>query len=117
MADSPVQGASAGAWWKALTSKKNAKQEPLPSPTPSLAPVPSSLVPSSPDPRDQQPPQCSSEPKAADKPGSGGGSCRNLHVSRSGRFKERRKVHAPLLAESPALFEGGAPSRAAQQGQ
>lgn len=109
MADSsPVQGASAGAWWKALTSKKNAKQAPLPS----LPPAPSS-----PDPRDQQPPQCSSEPKAADKPGGGGGSRRNLHVSRSGRFKERRKVHAPLLAESPALFEGSAPSRAAQQSQ
>ncbi|XP_019390940.1 PREDICTED: proline-rich protein 15 [Crocodylus porosus] len=112
MADSPVQGASAGAWWKALTSKKNAKQAPLPSPTPSLPPAPSS-----PDPQDQQLPQCSSEPKAADKSSGGGGSRRNLRVSRSGRFKERRKVHAPLLAESPALFEGSAPTRAAQQSQ
>ncbi|NWR73375.1 PRR15 protein, partial [Centropus unirufus] len=45
----------------------------------------------------------------------GAGNRRSLRISHSGRFKERRKVRASLLADSPEVFDGGgggAPGRA-----
>ncbi|KAL8165363.1 UNVERIFIED_CONTAM: hypothetical protein K2H54_040820 [Gekko kuhli] len=83
--------ASSGTWWKSLTSRKKPKETPPPEPSePPFAP------PSSPsDSLENQPPTL------------GSGSRRNLKISRSGRFKEKRKVRATLLAESPQqLFEG-----------
>ncbi|KAH1176804.1 proline-rich protein 15 [Mauremys mutica] len=117
MADST---AATGSWWKALTSsKKKTKEGPVagaPPAEPALPPAPPG-----PDSREnQQPNFSSSEPKFGEKPGGGGGggsSRRNLKISRSGRFKEKRKVRAPLLAESPKLFEGSAPSHASEERQ
>ncbi|XP_038245748.1 proline-rich protein 15 [Dermochelys coriacea] len=114
MADST---ATTGSLWKALTrSRKKAKEglvagAPPPPPEPALPPAPPG-----PDSREnQQPNFSSSEPKLGEKPG--GGSRRNLKISRSGRFKEKLKVRAPLLAESPKLFEGSAPSHASEERQ
>uniref|UniRef100_A0A8C8VHS1 Proline rich 15 n=1 Tax=Pelusios castaneus TaxID=367368 RepID=A0A8C8VHS1_9SAUR len=112
-----ADGAAApGPWWKALTgSRKKAKEglgagAPPPPVEPALPPAPSG-----PDSRETQQPHIgSSEPKLGEKPGGGGSSRRNLKISRSGRFKEKRKVRASLLAESPQVFEGGAPGEERQ---
>ncbi|CAM4517503.1 proline-rich protein 15 [Lepidochelys kempii] len=117
MADST---ATTGSWWKALTrSRKKAKEglvagAPAPPAEPALPPAPPG-----PDCREnQQPNFSSSEPKLGEKPGGGGGANRrNLKISHSGRFKEKHKVRAPLLAESPKLFEGSAPSHASEERQ
>ncbi|XP_074842244.1 proline-rich protein 15 [Carettochelys insculpta] len=112
MADST---AAPGSWWKALTgNRKKAKEGPpaaAPPPQPAEPALPA--APSGADSREnQQPNFSSSEPKLGEKPGGGGGSSsssrRNLKISRSGRFKEKHKVRAPLLTESPKLFEGSA---------
>ncbi|XP_067418088.1 proline-rich protein 15 [Emydura macquarii macquarii] len=120
MADSP---AAPGSWWKALTSGRKKSKEglgagaaPQPPAEPALPPAPPG-----PDSREnQQPNFSSSEPKLGEKPGGGGSSSssrRNLKISRSGRFKEKRKVRASLLAESPKVFEGSAPSHASEERQ
>ncbi|XP_062978091.1 proline-rich protein 15 [Elgaria multicarinata webbii] len=96
-----AKGGSSGAWWKSLGNRKKPKEALAAAPStawPPLQPAeplePLHGPPSPSDSRDtQQPPS---------------GSRRNLKISRSGRFKEKRKVRAPLLAESPQkLFEGG----------
>ncbi|KAM7175804.1 proline-rich protein 15 isoform 1-T2 [Macrochelys suwanniensis] len=120
MADST---AATGSWWKALTSgRKKAKEGPVPGAPPPPAEPALPPAPPGPDSRENQQPNFSSgEPKFSEKPGGGGGgggsSRRNLKISRSGRFKEKRKVRAPLLAESPKLFEGSAPSHASEERQ
>ncbi|TFK07409.1 Proline-rich protein 15 [Platysternon megacephalum] len=117
MADST---AATGSWWKALTSsRKKAKEGPVAGAPPPPAEPALPPAPPGPDSREnQQPNFSSSEPKFGEKPGGGGGSSRrNLKISRSGRFKEKRKVRAPLLAESPKLFEGSAPSHASEERQ
>ncbi|XP_075778257.1 proline-rich protein 15 [Pelodiscus sinensis] len=114
MADSP---AAPGSWWKALTSnRKKVKEGPVSAAPP--PPAEPALPPAPPDPdsrENQQPNFSSSEPKLGEKPGAS--SRRNLKISRSGRFKEKRKVRAPLLAESPKLFEGSAPGHPAEERQ
>uniref|UniRef100_A0A8D2LB08 PRR15 protein n=1 Tax=Varanus komodoensis TaxID=61221 RepID=A0A8D2LB08_VARKO len=101
---SGAKTSSSGTWWKSLTSKKKSKESPPGAPGTAWPPLPMQpaeptelihALPNPPDSRDtQQPPL-------------GSGSRRNLKISRSGRFKEKRKVRATLLAESPqVLFEG-----------
>ncbi|XP_042327451.1 proline-rich protein 15 [Sceloporus undulatus] len=88
-------GGSSGAWWKVLTSSSSSSSSrKKPKEPPVAAP---GAIPAPPSPSDSRENQ---------QPGSG--SRRNLKISRSGRFKEKRKVRATLLAESPQkLFEGG----------
>nr|XP_020636064.1 proline-rich protein 15 [Pogona vitticeps] len=87
---------SSGAWWKSLTTRKKTKEESGPAWQPA---EPSEMLHAPPRPSDSP----ESQPMAL-----GGGSRRNLKISRSGRFKEKRKVRTTLLAESPQkLFEGG----------
>ncbi|XP_060094780.1 proline-rich protein 15-like [Heteronotia binoei] len=105
-APSSGKGSSSGPWWKSLTSRRKPKEAPSAAPGASRPP---------PDP--SEPPFAS--PSASDslenqQPCVGTASRRNLKVSRSGRFKEKRKVCATLLApESPQqLFKGAGGSSA-----
>lgn len=108
MADSSGPGSS-GPWWKSLTgSKKKSKEAPLgaqpqaqpghgdPSPPPEQDWTSSS--------RENQHPNVlggAGETPKSDKlcAEKSGNSRRNLKISRSGRFKEKRKVRATLLPE------------------
>uniref|UniRef100_A0A8D0B6M2 Proline-rich protein 15 n=1 Tax=Salvator merianae TaxID=96440 RepID=A0A8D0B6M2_SALMN len=97
-----------GAWWKSLTTSRKKPKEALAAaaaPATSWPPrqpaEPSELLPTPPSPSDLRENQ---QPNA--------GSRRNLKISRSGRFKEKRKVRATLLAAETSpqqLFEGGGP--------
>ncbi|XP_054846733.1 proline-rich protein 15 [Eublepharis macularius] len=89
-----------GTWWKSLTARKKPKEAP--------AATPGTPRPPPPDPSEQLfAPPSSSDSRENQQPNLGSGSRRNLKISRSGRFKEKRKVRATLLAESPQqLFEG-----------
>ncbi|XP_040403643.1 proline-rich protein 15 [Cygnus olor] len=101
-------GSSAGHWWKSLTGGKKKHKEAAAAPSP---PPP----PAAPGPREgATPPFGSGE---APGTGAGGGARRSLRVSHSGRFKETRKARTPLLADSPQVFNGGDPGRAAPGGQ
>ncbi|XP_039197909.1 proline-rich protein 15 [Crotalus tigris] len=84
----PGAKGSPGTWWKFLSSRKKGKEiPPLDSSELLFAP------PNSSDSWENQSPI---------------GNRRNLKISHSGRFKEKRKPRASLLAESPQkLFEGG----------
>lgn len=107
MADSGGTGSS-GPWWKSLTnSKKKSKEapvgaQPLAQPAPGEASPPSlDWISSS---RENQHPNVlagAGEPPRPDKlcGEKSGNSRRNLKISRSGRFKEKRKVRATLLPE------------------
>nr|XP_060639417.1 proline-rich protein 15 [Anolis sagrei ordinatus] len=100
---------SSGTWWKSLTSRKKTKEALSTAASGSSWP-PSSEVSEAPPPCPPSP----SEAREGQQPGVGSGSRRNLKISRSGRFKEKRKVRAALLAESPQkLFEGEGNSAAA----
>uniref|UniRef100_A0A8D0G9Q5 Proline rich 15 n=1 Tax=Sphenodon punctatus TaxID=8508 RepID=A0A8D0G9Q5_SPHPU len=97
---------SSGSWWKSLTSsRKKPKEQGLGAGAPAAPPTEPAQ--SSPDSRESQQPSAGSELKP--------GSRRNLKISRSGRFKEKRKMRATLLAESPKLFEGSAPASEERQ--
>ncbi|XP_064361528.1 proline-rich protein 15 [Dromaius novaehollandiae] len=100
MADSAaaVKGGSAAPWWKALTGKKKPQEA---APPPAEPPAPPS-----PGAREGQ------TPPAAEPKGSGR---RGLRVSHSGRFKERRKVRASLLADGPEVFDGSGPGPAGRE--
>lgn len=107
MADSGGPGSS-GPWWKSLTnSKKKSKDAPLGA-QPPAQPVPGEPAPPSPDltstSRENQHPNVlggAGESSKSDKScgEKSGNSRRNLKISRSGRFKEKRKVRATLLPE------------------
>ncbi|XP_054975448.1 proline-rich protein 15 [Sorex araneus] len=107
MADS----GGSGPWWKSLTnSRKKTKEvpagaQPPAPPAPAETPPP---APPSPDwtsgSRENQHPNLpggAGDAQKSDKWGGekGGNSRRNLKISRSGRFKEKRKVRATLLPE------------------
>ncbi|XP_040820454.1 proline-rich protein 15 [Ochotona curzoniae] len=110
MADGTGGGTgSSSSWWKSLTnsSKKKNKAAAVGA-QPPTQPTPGEPTQPSPDwtnsARENQHPNVlggSGEPPKSDKDGekSGGGSRRNLKVSRSGRFKEKRKVRATLLPD------------------
>ncbi|XP_061852714.1 proline-rich protein 15 [Colius striatus] len=108
-----VKGGSTGPWWKSLTSKKKLKEAAgAPSPPAAANETPAATAASG-GREEQQPPFVSGEAAAP-----GGGNRRSLHVSHSGRFKERRKVRTSLLADSPEVFDGGgAAGREAQGGE
>ncbi|KAM6450228.1 proline-rich protein 15 isoform 1-T7 [Liasis olivaceus] len=96
----PGAKGSSGPWWKSLTNRKKCKETlPATSGGPRPPAEPSELFfapPNSSDSRENQPPV------------TGSGSRRNLKISHSGRFKEKRKSRTTLLVDSPQkLFEGG----------
>ncbi|XP_036614792.1 proline-rich protein 15 [Trichosurus vulpecula] len=99
---------SSGSWWKSFTnsSRKKGKDgggsgsggvQPPPSPGPQ--PDPRESSPPSPD--CQHPCLSGTDDSKLDRLGEekSGGSRRNLKISRSGRFKEKRKVRATLLPD------------------
>ncbi|XP_053119695.1 proline-rich protein 15 [Hemicordylus capensis] len=94
-----AKGGSSGTWWKSLTSRKKPKE--------ALAAAPGIPRPTLPPPADPSDLPTASDSRENQQPNAG--SRRNLKISRSGRFKEKRKVRSTLLAESPQkLFQGGA---------
>uniref|UniRef100_F7ELR5 Proline rich 15 n=1 Tax=Ornithorhynchus anatinus TaxID=9258 RepID=F7ELR5_ORNAN len=105
---SSLAGGPSNAWWKSLTNsrKKSKEGSEGPPPTPG-EPTPSQDRPACP--RENQHPNFigGGDPHrpdkgSADKPA---GSRRNLKISRSGRFKEKRKVRATLLTDGPDEVE------------
>ncbi|XP_063159898.1 proline-rich protein 15 [Candoia aspera] len=105
----PGAKGSSGTWWKSLTNRKKCKETlPATSGAPRPPAEPSEFLfapPNTSDSRENQPPS------------SGSGNRRNLKISHSGRFKEKRKPRATLLVESPQkLFEGGGGGGAAPGG-
>lgn len=105
MADSSGAGTS-GPWWKSLANSKKKSKDGQVGAQPSAQPVPGQPAPSSPDwtnsSRENQHPNVlggAGESLQSDKCGGEktGNSRRNLKISRSGRFKEKRKVRATLL--------------------
>ncbi|KAM5303601.1 proline-rich protein 15 isoform 1-T2 [Glossophaga mutica] len=113
MADSSATGSS-GPWWKSLTnSRKKSKDatagtQPPAQPAPGEPAPPAPPAPQSPDwinnSQENQHPNLlpsTGEPHKPDKfcVEKSGHSRRNLKISRSGRFKEKRKVRATLLPE------------------
>lgn len=104
MADS----GGSGPWWKSLAnSRKKSKDVPAGA-QPPAQPVhgePAPPAPPSPDwtssSRENQHPNLPGDAQKPDKWGGekAGNSRRNLKISRSGRFKEKRKVRATLLPE------------------
>ncbi|KAM4797906.1 proline-rich protein 15-like [Urocitellus parryii] len=99
---------SSGPWWKSLTNSKKKSKEATVGAQPLAQPDPEEPNPPSPEwtsgSRENQHPNvlagASESPKpnklCGEKPGN---SRRNLKISRSGRFKEKRKVCATLLPE------------------
>lgn len=122
MADSGGSGGS-GPWWKSLgNSRKKSKEAAGAQPPAQPAPgEPAPAAPPSPDwtggSRENQHPNLlggAGEPHKPDKlcgERAGSSSRRNLKISCSGRFKEKRKVRATLLPEG-----GGAAEEAAFPG-
>uniref|UniRef100_A0A8C9FTL9 PRR15 protein n=1 Tax=Pavo cristatus TaxID=9049 RepID=A0A8C9FTL9_PAVCR len=104
-----VDAGSAGHWWKSLTGKKKHKEAAATPPPPAEPPV----APPSPGSPEEPPPALGS----GEPPGAGGAARRSLRVSHSGRFKERRKVRASLLADGPEVFDGAETGRAASEGE
>lgn len=114
MADGGGAG-SAGPWWKSLMASRKKSKEASVGVPPAAQPAPGEPTPPSPDwtssSRENQHPNLlasAGEPPrperlGADKPGSS--SRRNLKISRSGRFKEKRKVRATLLPEGVRSLE------------
>ncbi|XP_068944357.1 proline-rich protein 15 [Petaurus breviceps papuanus] len=101
-------GSSSGPWWKSFTNSSWKKgkdsggggsqgvQPPL-----SPGPQPGPREPSPPSQDCQQPGLPNTADARLDRSGEekSGGSRRNLKISRSGRFKEKRKVRATLLPD------------------
>ncbi|XP_038615330.1 proline-rich protein 15 [Tachyglossus aculeatus] len=99
-------GSSSSSWWKSLTNSRKKSKEG------SAGPPPPPGEPASPS---QDRPACSRENQHPNFLGGGdphrpndkvtndkpAGSRRNLKISRSGRFKEKRKVRATLLTDGP----------------
>ncbi|KAG8514686.1 Proline-rich protein 15 [Galemys pyrenaicus] len=107
MADSGGSGSSSP-WWKSLTNSRKKSKEATVGTQPPAQPAPGEPASPSPDrnssSRENQHPHLpggASEPHKADKlcGEKSGNSRRNLKISRSGRFKEKRKVRATLLPE------------------
>ncbi|XP_005863012.1 PREDICTED: proline-rich protein 15 isoform X1 [Myotis brandtii] len=113
MADSGGTGSS-GPWWKSLVnSRKKSKEASVGVPPPAQS-APGEPAPPSPDwtnssQENQHPNLLASagEPHKPDKlcADKAGNSRRNLKISRSGRFKEKRKVRATLLPEGVRALE------------
>ncbi|XP_029445059.1 proline-rich protein 15 [Rhinatrema bivittatum] len=126
MAESAAEKSSNQAWWKALTVRKKPKEAPAAAAAAGTGPgqdtehaaaparsFPGAGTASS---RENQHPNSLSD-FGGGEPGGGGEprherggftdkSCRrNLKISRSGRFKEKRKLRA-ALPENPKFFEG-----------
>ncbi|XP_003788591.1 proline-rich protein 15 [Otolemur garnettii] len=118
MADSGGTGSS-GPWWKSLSNSRKKSKEATVGAQPAAQPASEEPAPPNPDwtssSRENQHPNllgCAGEPPKPDKlcGEKSGNSRRNLKISRSGRFKEKRKARATLLPEgvrSPE--EGGFP--------
>ncbi|XP_005377541.1 PREDICTED: proline-rich protein 15 [Chinchilla lanigera] len=107
MADSSGTGNS-GPWWKSLTNSKKKSKDTQVGAQPLAQPVPVEPAPPSSDwtssSRENQHPGvlggAGESPKSDRSCGEkSGNSRRNLKISRSGRFKEKRKVRATLLPE------------------
>ncbi|XP_036753399.2 proline-rich protein 15 [Manis pentadactyla] len=110
MADSGDTGSS-GPWWKSLANSRKKSKEASVGAQPPAQPAlgePAPPAPSSPDwtsnPQENQHPNLlggAGDPHKPDKlcGEKSGNSRRNLKISRSGRFKEKRKVRATLLPE------------------
>ncbi|XP_004414022.1 PREDICTED: proline-rich protein 15 [Odobenus rosmarus divergens] len=102
---------SSGPWWKSLTnSRKKSKEAAVGAQPPAQAAPGEPAPPAPPSPdwtsssRENQHPNLlggTGEPHKPDKlcGEKSGGNRRNLKISRSGRFKEKRKVRATLLPE------------------
>lgn len=107
MADS----GGSGPWWKSLTNSRKKSKEPAAAVQPPAPPAlgePAPPAPPSPDwtssSRENLHPNLPGGASDAQKPDKWGGekagnSRRNLKISRSGRFKEKRKVRATLLPD------------------
>ncbi|XP_043445110.1 proline-rich protein 15 [Prionailurus bengalensis] len=110
MADSGGTGSS-GSWWKSLTNSRKKSKEAAVGAQPPAQPAPGEPAPPAPpsadwtgSSRENQHPSLlggAGEPHKPDKlcGEKSGSSRRNLKISRSGRFKEKRKVRATLLPE------------------
>ncbi|XP_011278747.2 proline-rich protein 15 [Felis catus] len=110
MADSGGTGSS-GSWWKSLTNSRKKSKEAAVGAQPPAQPAPGEPAPPAPpsadwtgSSRENQHPNLfggAGEPHKPDKlcGEKSGSSRRNLKISRSGRFKEKRKVRATLLPE------------------
>ncbi|XP_069505029.1 proline-rich protein 15 isoform X2 [Ambystoma mexicanum] len=129
MADSATAKGGNPGWWKALTVRKKPKdmavygsgvslEQPDPSAERTFSGTAgagtvgtiATAASSSPRSRENHPPKgppCQSGEAQADKLFSEKTGRRNLKISRSGRFKEKRKVRVGL-PESPKFFEGNA---------
>lgn len=112
MADGGGTGSS-GPWWKSLTNSRKKSKEAAVGAQPPPQPAPAEPAPPAP----PSPDWTGSSRAAGDthKPDKlvaekSGSSRRNLKISRSGRFKEKRKVRATLLPEGVrSLEEAGFP--------
>ncbi|XP_012576472.1 PREDICTED: proline-rich protein 15 [Condylura cristata] len=107
MADSGGTGSSSS-WWKSLTNSRKKSKEATVGTLPPAQSTPGEPAPPGPDwnssSRENQHPNLfggANEPHKPDKlcGEKSGNSRRNLKISRSGRFKEKRKVRATLLPE------------------
>ncbi|XP_008067178.1 proline-rich protein 15 [Carlito syrichta] len=107
MADSGGTGSS-GPWWKSLANSRKKSKEGTVGAQPPAQPASGEPAPPTPDwtssSRENQHPNLpggAGEPPKPDKlcGEKSGNSRRNLKISRSGRFKEKRKVRATLLPE------------------
>uniref|UniRef100_A0A8C0A3H1 Proline-rich protein 15 n=4 Tax=Bos TaxID=9903 RepID=A0A8C0A3H1_BOSMU len=119
MADGSGTGSS-GSWWNSLTNSRKKNKEAAGGAQPPAQPAPGEPAPPVQDwtssSRENQHPSLlggAGEPHKLDKLGGekSGNSRRNLKISRSGRFKEKRKVRATLLPEGvrsseEAIFPG-----------
>lgn len=107
MADSGSSTSSSSSWWKSLTRKKSKEVtvgvQPQIQPETGLDPSPphSDRTSSSPENQHSGVLGVTGEPLRPDAlcEEKSGNSRRNLKISRSGRFKERRKMRATLLPE------------------
>ncbi|EPY80610.1 hypothetical protein CB1_000813011 [Camelus ferus] len=119
MADGGGSSSSSGSWWTSLTSSRKKSKYTLGAAQPSAQPAPGEPAPSGPDwtsgSQENQHPNLlggAGEPHRPDKmcEEKSGNSRRNLKISRSGRFKEKRKVRATLLPEGVrSSEEAGSP--------
>lgn len=119
MADGGGTGSS-GSWWNSLKNSRKKNKEAAGGAQPPAQPAPGEPAPPVQDwtssSRENQHPSLlggAGEPHKLDKLGGekSGNSRRNLKISRSGRFKEKRKVRATLLPEGvrsseEAIFPG-----------
>ncbi|XP_006896198.1 PREDICTED: proline-rich protein 15 [Elephantulus edwardii] len=107
-----MANSNSGPWWKSLTNSKKKSKEAPGEVQPPAPPPSEEAAPPSPDwtgaPRENLLPSLSGgvgEPPKPDKLSTDnlGNSRRNLKISRSGRFKEKRKMRATLLPEEEGV--------------